>query len=76
MIINAQDEFNVHNSFGFAADHIFIIGVIMYGFVMPILANQSQFLHRLFDLTGLPFTSLGLAVGFALASVLQDWSFY
>jgi len=74
--VNAQGEFNLHNSFGFAADHIFMAGVILYGVIMPVLACQSQFFHRLFDLTGLPIASLGLAAGFALASVFHDWTVY
>lgn len=76
MKVNAQREFNVHNSFGFAADHIYIVGVLFYGAVVPILANRSKLFHRLFDMAGLPIASLGLAVGFALASALHDWTLY
>lgn len=74
--VNAQGEFNLHNSFGYAADHIFMVGVVLYGVIMPILACRSQFFHRLFDLTGLPIASLGLAAGFALVSVFHDWTVY
>jgi len=74
--INAQSEFNIHNSLGYAADHIFILGIFVCGFILPLLAHRVAFLRNLFDRMGLPVASIGLALGFALISGLHDWTVY
>ncbi len=74
--INVQGEFNIHNSFGYLADHVFIAGVFIYGGILPIIASCSPFSAKLVDLTGLPIASLGLAIGFVLASLLHNWTVY
>ena len=73
---NVQGEVNIHNSFGYSADHIFIAGVFVYGAIIPLLAYRYNFIHRLFDISGLPLASLGLAIGFLLASLLHSWTVY
>ncbi len=74
--VNAQSEFNIHNSFGYAADHIFIAGIFFCGFVMPMLAQWSAFFRNLFDAVGLPIASPSLAWGFLLVSLLHNWTVY
>ncbi len=74
--VNVQNEVNLHNSFGYLADHIFIAGVIIYGTIIPIFVLTSNFFHRAFDISGLPVASLGLAAGFFLVSLLHGWTVY
>ncbi|NNU80389.1 hypothetical protein HMH01_08030 [Halovulum dunhuangense] len=74
--LNAQGEFNLHNSFGYSADHIFMAGVALYGVMLPLLARTGPAIHGAADLTGLPIASAGLALGFAAASLIHDWSVF
>lgn len=74
--VNVQGEFNLHNLFGYVADHIFIAGVVIYGAIMPYLVYQSPFVHRLVDLSGLPIASFGLAAALAIVSLFHDWTIY
>ncbi len=73
---NVQGENNLHNLFGYMADHVFILAVFVYGFVMPVLQRYSLFVRKLFSIMGLPIPSAGLAIGFLLVSLLHDWSVY
>ncbi|MEE9429075.1 MAG: hypothetical protein V3V25_13110 [Paracoccaceae bacterium] len=73
---NVQDEINLHNSLGYAADHIFIAGVFLYGVLLPILVRRYTAFANLAFWTGLPVASLGLALGWAAASGLHDWTVY
>jgi len=73
---NVQNEVNLHNMFGYFADHLFIAGVFVYGFVLPILAYRQAFFRKLFACAGLPIASPGLAVGFLMVSLLHDWTVY
>ena len=75
-LYNTQGEFNLHNSLGYSADHIFIAGVFIYGAIIPFLAIRNPFILRLFDLTGLPLASLGLSIGFVMTSLLHNWTVY
>jgi len=70
---NVQNEINLHNMFGYLADHLFIVAILIYGFIMPVLAYFYVFYRNLFDLLGIPIASLGLAIGFLLASAHQRW---
>jgi hypothetical protein len=71
---NVQNENNLHNMFGYMADHIFILGVFVYGVAFPVLHWKYPFFRKLFDYVGLPIASLGLAVGFLVISGLHDWT--
>jgi len=68
---NVQGEINLHNMYGYFADHVFIMGVFVYGCLVPLLARFSVFYRKLFDLVGLPIASPGLAIGFLVISMLQ-----
>ena len=70
---NVQGETNFHNMFGYFADHFFIAGIFIYGFVLPLFAHSSSFCRKLFDFFGIPIASLGLAIGFLMVSMLQSW---
>jgi len=74
--INVQGETNLHNLFGYFADHLFIAGVLVYGFVLPVLRETNLFCRKLFHFIGLPLPSVGLAIGFLLVSMLHDWTVY
>ena len=74
--INAQGEANLHNSFGYAADHIFRVVVLVFCVLIPLLAHRNGFFHRLFDYTGIPLASVGLAVGFLFSMFLENWTVY
>ncbi|MDH3201287.1 MAG: hypothetical protein OEM15_10390 [Myxococcales bacterium] len=74
--INVQDETNLHNLMGYFADHLFIMGMFVYGSVLPFLARRYEFWRRSLYWFGLPLASLGLAIGFALASGVHDWTLY
>lgn len=66
---NIQKEMNLHNMFGYTADHVLYFGVLLYGGLVPFLARRIPFFRNLFDAVGLPIASLGLAIGFVALSV-------
>lgn len=74
--INAQDEFNLHNSVGYLVDHLFIAGVFIYGAVLPLMASRFPPVNYVAAATRLPVASLGLAAGFATISLMHDWTVY
>jgi hypothetical protein len=74
--VNVQNEFNLHNIGGYLSDHLFIAGVFIYGFILPLLTKTHPFWLKLFDKTGLPIASIGLACGFFIISLLHDWTIY
>ena len=74
MGINVQDEINLHNLFGYFADHVFVVSVLTYGFLFPVLARVSPFFCKLFDRIGLPLPTLGLALGFLIVSMVHEWT--
>ena len=73
MEFNVQGETNIHNMFGYAADHLFIAGVIVGGFLLPFLASFYPFLRKFCWVTGIPLASGGLALGFLIASLFHSW---
>lgn len=74
--INVQDENNLHNMMGYLADHLFILGVFVYGSFLPLLCTKYDFIRRSCHWIGLPIASVGLAIGFALASGIHEWTIY
>ncbi|MCZ6836164.1 MAG: hypothetical protein O7G85_10355 [Planctomycetota bacterium] len=70
---NVQDEINLHNMFGYFADHLFIAAIGLYGFVLPVVVHFKPTIRKLVDLMGIPVASLGLAIGFLTASSFQRW---
>jgi len=74
--LNVQSEVNLHNMLGYLADQVFIVGMFVYGAAIPFLVARSEFWRRAIYWTGLPVASLGLAIGFGLASATHDWSLY
>lgn len=73
---NVQGEVNLHNQLGYAADHIFILGIFLWGCVLPLGAAYNRPLHNFCDKIGLPLASPGLAVAFGVASLLHPWTVY
>lgn len=74
--VNVQQELNLHNLLGFQADHIFVVMMFAYGFALPLVARWRPFVRRLCDLLGIPVASLGLAIGFLMVSMIQEWTVY
>jgi hypothetical protein len=50
--------------------------MFVYGSVLPFLGSRYEFWRRSLYWVGLPLASLGLAIGFALASGIHDWTLY
>jgi hypothetical protein len=73
---NVQNEVNLHNMFGYFADHLFIGGVFACGFMLPMLAYRHAFFRKLFAYAGLPIASPGLALGVLMVSLLHGWTVY
>jgi len=72
---NVQNENNLHNLFGYLFPSLFLLAVIVYGFVFPFVAKSFRFMHQVFDLMGLPIASRGLAIGFISSVLFRDWTF-
>ncbi len=70
---NVQGEANLHNLFGYAADHLFIAGLLLYGSIFPLLTIHYEWLHRLGDRWGVPVASPGLALAMAGVGLLHTW---
>ena len=74
--INVQGEMNIHNAFGYLADHLYIAGVFIYGGLLPLLTRRYEFWRRATAWLGLPIATIGLAIGFILVSTIHDWTLY
>jgi hypothetical protein len=72
--LNVQNEFNLHNLMGYAADHVFIAGVFFFGAALPLFSLRHEDVGRALVLLGVPIASLGLAVGFILTSGVHEWT--
>ena len=59
---------------GLAAQHAFMIVILLYGVLLPVLASHYSFVHKLCCRLGLPVASLGLAAGFRLTIGRNDWA--
>lgn len=70
---NAQNENNIHNQFGYLFDHVFILGVIVIGVIVPLCACLLPTVYKIGDVLGIPVPSPGLATGFLLASLFQPY---
>ncbi len=73
---NVQHENNLHNLMGYFADHLFMLGIFIYGFVIPLLCYRSEFIWKALDLPGIPIASPGLALGFLMSFLTQNWIVY
>lgn len=72
--INVHGKTNIRGFFGYAADHLFILGVFCYGVMLPFLRAYNVFWGKLYDKIGLPVPSPGLAYGFLLISLTHIWT--
>lgn len=66
-VANVQNETNFHNLFGYVSDHLFVLGVLTYGAIIPLLSVSYPFWKRLFHW-------LGLGLAFLFVSLLHNWS--
>jgi hypothetical protein len=74
--VNVQGEINLHNLVGYAADHLFIAAIFVYGALLPLLAAVYPSLRRLCAYLGLPMASPGLAAAFLVASLVHEWTIF
>lgn len=71
---NVQNENNLHNLLGYAADHLAILVVFMYGAAIPVIAKISPFIKKMLYKLGIPVASLGLALAFFISSCIHNWT--
>ncbi len=71
---NVQGETNIHNMFGYLADHAFIAGTLLYAGLLPLLCARWPALLRLLWRNGVPVGSAGLGLAFIALSLLHDWT--
>ncbi len=69
--INVQNEVNLHNSFGYLFDHLFILCFFIWGCVVPALYWIDPIWRWFQSRLGLPFPSLGLALAMFVVSLFQ-----
>lgn len=74
--LNVQEEINLHNMFGYAFDHLFILFFFLWGVVAPMLRAVSPGFRQLFRAIGLPIPGAGLALGMLAVSLFQDQIVY
>jgi hypothetical protein len=70
--MNVQQEINLHNMFGYAFDHIFILCFFIWGCVVPLLYRYSMFFRQLFRALGLPIPGAGLAIAMLVITLTQE----
>ncbi len=70
--VNAQEEINFHNVYGYLFDHIFVVCFFLWGVVVPILDRVSRFFRQVFLAVGLPVPSAGLAVALLVITAMQS----
>jgi hypothetical protein len=71
---NVQGETNIHNMFGYLADHLFIAGAFTFGGLLPLVCARWPELLRLLSRLGVPVGTVGLAIGVIAASLIHDWT--
>ena len=71
--IDVQGENNLHNAFGYLADHLFIAGVFVLGVVIPFLYRRYQAFRGFFRFFGFPIASVGLGIGVFVISMAHQW---
>lgn len=70
--INAQEELNLHNMFGYLFDHLFIALFFVWGCVLPVLFAMFKTIRQIVRTVGLPVPSWGLAVMMFIITLFQD----
>jgi hypothetical protein len=74
--VNIQNENNLHNLYGYFADHLFTFAIFAYGVFLPFIAHRKPFFRKLLDRFGLPLPTKGLTIGFLLISLLHQGLVY
>ena len=70
--INVQGETNLHNSFGYLFDHLFILGFFVWGCVMPMLYWFDPVWRWAQSRMGIPIPSLGLSLAMLGVTLFQE----
>mgnify|MGYP000224032294 CR=1 FL=1 len=70
--LNAQEELNLHNMFGYLFDHLFIALFFIWGCVLPMLFAMFKSIRQIVRAIGLPVPSWGLAVMMLFVTLFQD----
>lgn len=69
--INVQNEVNLHNSFGYLFDHLFILCFFLWGCVVPLLYWKIPIWRWYQSRLGLPYASAGLSLAMLAATLFQ-----
>ncbi|SDZ20174.1 hypothetical protein SAMN05444004_107137 [Jannaschia faecimaris] len=70
--INVQGETNLHNSFGYIFDHLFILCFFFWGCVVPLLYWFEPIWRWYQSRIGLPFPSVGLGLAMLGVTLFQE----
>jgi hypothetical protein len=69
--INVQNEINLHNSFGYLFDHLFILCFFLWGCAVPLLYWKAPIWRWYQSRLGLPFASAGLSLAMLAVTLFQ-----
>lgn len=70
--INVQNETNLHNSFGYIFDHLFILGFFAWGCIIPLLYWSEPIWRWFQSRIGLPLPSVGLSIVMLGVTLFQE----
>lgn len=71
---NVQNETNLHNIFGYAADHFAILTIFIYGSILPFICRIFPFFQKLMYRLRIPMATMGLATVFLICSLIHNWT--
>ncbi|CUH40104.1 hypothetical protein JSE7799_02833 [Jannaschia seosinensis] len=70
--VNVQGEINLHNNFGYIADHLFILCFLIWAALVPLSYHFVPPLRQMILRIGLPVPSAGLAIAMVMAGMMLD----
>ena len=70
--INVQGETNLHNSFGYLFDHLFILAFFIWGCVLPLLYWFEPVWRWVQSRLGIPIPSVGLSFAMLGITLFQE----
>jgi hypothetical protein len=70
--INVQNEINLHNNFGYVADHLFIFCFLVWAALVPLAYHSVPPLRQVILRLGIPVPSAGLAIAMVIVGIMLD----
>lgn len=70
--INVQNEINLHNNFGYAADHLFILCFLVWAALVPLAYHSAPPLRQVILRLGIPVPSAGLSIAMVIVGLMLD----